>query len=94
MSEMNYMEKQTASQGTESIDSLECAPENHKGDTVDENIENGSEMTEEEFRAQYKKLPVWQHVILVILFLFGLTAAIMVIDFVVEFFTEFIKHIV
>lgn len=61
--------------------------------TDDETLESDTPMSEEEFKEQYQKLPLWQHVILVILFLFGFTAVIMVINFVVEFLTELLKHI-
>ena len=50
-------------------------------------------MTEEEFSEEYEKLPAWQHVILVLLFLFGLAAIIVGIDFVIDFITELIKKI-
>lgn len=58
-----------------------------------ENKINSEPMTEEEFSEDYQKLPMWQHVILVILFLFGLAAIIISIDFVVDFFTEMLKRI-
>lgn len=50
-------------------------------------------MTEEEFAAQYRQLPVWQHILLVLLFLFGLAAVILVIDYAVEFVTILLKHL-
>lgn len=95
MSEMNYpeKEKEIINGNTENDDVLEFSAENHEGGEIDENIEVDTMMTEEEFKEQYQKLPMWQHVVLVILFLFGLTAAIMVIDFVVELITELMKHI-
>lgn len=62
--------------------------------TDQNNDETPQPMTEEEFKEQYQKLPLWQHVVLAILFLFGFTAVIMVIDFVVELFTELLQHMV
>lgn len=50
-------------------------------------------LTEEEFAAQYRQLPVWQHILLVLLFLFGLAAVILVIDYAVEFVTILLKHL-
>ena len=50
-------------------------------------------MTEEEFKEEYSQLPMWQHVVLVLLFLFLMAAVIVGIDFVVSFFTELLKKI-
>lgn len=52
-----------------------------------------SVMTEAEFSEQYKQLPMWQQVLLVILFLFGMAAVVVVIDFVVEFGAKLLKKI-
>lgn len=63
-------------------------------ETADDDTGEANEpMTQEEFKEQYQKLPLWQHVLLGILFLFGFTAVIMLIDFVVEFAAELLKHI-
>ena len=44
-----------------------------------------------EFSENYRKLPVWKQVVLLVLFLGGMTAVIMLIKFVVEFGAELIK---
>lgn len=44
-----------------------------------------------EFSEYYRKLPVWKQVVLLVLFLGGMTAVIMLINFVVEFGAELIK---
>lgn len=44
-----------------------------------------------EFSENYRKLPVWKQVILLVLFLGGMTAVIMLINFIVEFGAELIK---
>lgn len=59
--------------------------------------ENQSEqkpvMTEEELREQYEQLPMWKHVVLLLLVLFAMVAVFMLIDFVVDFLVELAKHI-
>ncbi len=77
-----------------------------KNEISEEEIENTAEqefdseteaddqaMTEEELQEQYKQLPMWQNVLLVLLFLFGMAAVVVVIDFVVEFGMELLKRI-
>lgn len=44
-----------------------------------------------EFSEQYKKLPVWKQVLMLVLFLGGMTAVIMLINFIVEFGAEIIR---
>lgn len=46
---------------------------------------------ESDFSEQYKNLPVWKQVVILILFLGGMTAVIMLINFIVEFGAEFIR---
>ena len=58
----------------------------------DDETEN-SILTEDELQEQYNKLPLWQHVLLVILFLFGMAAVVVVIDFIVDFGAELLKRI-
>ena len=58
----------------------------------DDETEN-SILTEDELQEQYNKLPMWQHVLLVILFLFGMAAVVVVIDFIVDFGAELLKRI-
>lgn len=65
--------------------------ENNESTTNDTNT--SEPMTQEEFSEEYQKLPIWQHMILVLLFLFGMAAIIVGIDFIVDFFTELLKRI-
>lgn len=65
--------------------------ENNESTTNDNNT--SEPMTQEEFSEEYQKLPMWQHMILVLLFLFGMAAIIVGIDFIVDFFTELLKRI-
>lgn len=58
----------------------------------DDETEN-SILTEDELQEQYNKLPMWQHVLLVILFLFGMAAVVVGIDFIVDFGAELLKRI-
>ncbi len=46
---------------------------------------------QEEFKEQYQNLPVWKQVIFLVLCLGGMTAVIMLINFVVDFGAELIK---
>ncbi len=46
---------------------------------------------ENEFSESYRKLPAWKQVVLLIIFLGGMTAVIMIINFIVEFGAELIK---
>ena len=70
-----------------------------EANSAEENEESGEKsersapMTEEEFKEEYSQLPMWQHVVLVLLFLFLMAAVIVGIDFVVSFFTELLKKI-
>lgn len=48
---------------------------------------------QQEFSENYRKLPVWKQVILLVLFLGGMTAVIMLINFIVEFGAELIKSL-
>jgi uncharacterized membrane protein YcjF (UPF0283 family) len=80
-------EKQNANYEEKIQDTENC-------DVTNEDENDSSHMTEEEFSEQYRKLPTWQHVLLVMLFLFGMAAIIIGIDFIVDFFTELIKHII
>ncbi len=65
-------------------------------DTMDK-TEDKSEMTENpsdaqaELTEQYSRLPVWKQVMILVLCLGGMTAVIMLINFVVEFGAELIK---
>ena len=52
------------------------------------------ELSEDDYREQYRKLPVWKQVILLVLMLGAMTAVIMLINFVVEFGSELIKALV
>lgn len=63
-------------------------PEFNSDDEADNSV-----ITEEELQEQYRKLPMWQHVLLVILFLFGMAAVVVVIDFIVDFGAELLKRI-
>lgn len=67
--------------------------ETNAEDEASESGEQSAPMTEEEFREQYSKLPMWQHVVLLLLFLFFMAAVVVGIDFVVSFFTELLKKI-
>ncbi len=58
-----------------------------------ETAETDVPMTEEDLQEQYDKLPLWQHVLLVMLFLFGFTAVIMVINFIVDFGAELLRRL-
>lgn len=60
--------------------------------TPEEECETDTAVTEEEWKAQYEKLPMWQHLILVILCLFGMTAVIMLINFVVDLGAELLRR--
>lgn len=64
-----------------------------KDELTQENETATEHVTEDEFIEECQKLPMWQHVTLVILFLFVLAAIIIGIDFVVDFFTELLKRI-
>ena len=44
-----------------------------------------------EFYEQYKNLPVWKQVVILVLFIGGMTAVIMLINFIVEFGAEIIR---
>lgn len=46
---------------------------------------------ESEFSEQYKKLPVWKQVVFLVLCLGGMTAVIMIINFIVDFGAELLK---
>lgn len=59
----------------------------HENDAEDEMPSDA----QAEFSEHYRKLPVWKQVILLILFLGGMTAVIMLINFIVEFGAELIK---
>lgn len=68
-------------------------------DTDSNASENGIEeaiigVTQEELSDQYSKLPVWKQAVLLILFLGGMTAVIMLINFIVEFGAEMIKALI
>ena len=52
------------------------------------------ELSEDDYREQYRKLPMWKQVILLVLMLGAMTAVIMLINFVVEFGSELIKALV
>lgn len=88
MNQTDCIEKEN--QTIKSCSDDEAATENNED--MDK-IEDNSAITEDELKEQYKSLPMWQHIVLVILFLFGMTAVIMVIDFVVELITELLSHI-
>ena len=68
-------------------------------DTDSNASENGIEeaaigVTQEELSDQTSKLPVWKQAVLLILFLGGMTAVIMLINFIVEFGAEMIKALI
>ncbi len=48
---------------------------------------------DEEAQEEVKQLPMWQHIILVLLFLLGMAAVVTVIDFVIDLFSELIQRI-
>ena len=56
--------------------------------------ERDQPLTEEEFREQYRDLPIWKQVILWVLFLGAMVTVIMLINFVVDFGAELIKILV
>ncbi len=58
-----------------------------------EQDEPNSEDIPQDFQEQVNQLPMWQHILLTVLFLFGMAAVIVVIDFIVEFGAELIKRI-
>ena len=70
--------------------SSEREPEIEKESDEKAEIENPSD-AQAEFSEQYKQLPVWKQVVILVLFLGGMTAVIMLINFVVEFGSEIIK---
>ena len=49
---------------------------------------------ENELSENYRKLPAWKQVVLLIIFLGGMTAVIMIINFIVEFGAELIKALI
>ena len=55
---------------------------------------NDDSFTEEEFKRQYRDLPVWKQVILLILFLGAMVTVITLINFIVDFGAELIKLLV
>ena len=71
-----------------------------KTENIDETTQQNDVETEtfldaqETFSESYRKLPVWKQVILLALFLGGMTAVIMLINFVVEFGADIIKALI
>ena len=81
MNEKTIEKEETASASDavcESVPAEEAEPENPSD-------------AQAEFAEQYGKLPVWKQVVMLVLFLGGMTAVIMLINFVVEFGAEIIK---
>jgi len=71
----------------------EQEPETAEPEQVEtaEEAEESSKDESEELSEQYKKLPVWKQVVMLVLILGGMTAVIMLINFIVEFGSELIK---
>ena len=66
-----------------------------KPTALDEETErNDKSPTEEKFRQQYRDLPVWKQVILLVLFLGAMVTVITLINFVVDFGVDLIKLLV
>ncbi len=63
--------------------------------TLEEETEKNDEsLSEEEFKQQYRDLPVWKQVVLLVLFLGAMVTVITLINFVVDFGAELIKLLV
>lgn len=63
--------------------------------TLEEETErHDKSFSEEEFQQQYRDLPVWKQVILLVLFLGAMVTVITLINFVVDFAAELIKLLV
>ena len=69
---------------------------NTDGDLSENNAkeEESTGITQEELSDQYTKLPVWKQAVILILCLVGMTAVIMLINFIVEFGAEIIKALI
>lgn len=79
---------------SEKFDSNEISEEIQNIDEEEVTAEaEDSAVTENEVQEQYKKLPMWQQMLLVILCLFGMAAVVVLIDFVVEFGIELLQRI-
>lgn len=66
-----------------------------KPTTLEEETEKNDEsLSEEEFKQQYRDLPVWKQVVLLVLFLGAMVTVITLINFVVDFGAELIKLLV
>lgn len=71
------------------IDEKDIAEEESRESS--ETDENNVTDEQAEFSEQYRNLPLWKQAVLLILFLGGMTAVIMLINFIVEFGAELIK---
>ena len=83
-----------------SEEKIEFAEEQEQEAEESESVETAEETEvsdkdeSEELSERYQKLPVWKQVVLLVLILGGMTAVIMLINFIVEFGSELIKALV